>query len=147
MLLPPDVEAAVQRDYDALNAIVRGDPGPKKLVFSHRDDVSLANPVSPAVRGWAAVEALLDRVIPQLSDGSPIEFERVSAFASGDLAYVVQYERWVGRAGAGSERGPLALRATTIFRREEDGWRIAHRQADSVTEARTLESLAAPAKH
>jgi hypothetical protein len=46
------VAATADPDHDALDAIVRGDPRPKKLPFSHRDDVTLANPAGPAVRGW-----------------------------------------------------------------------------------------------
>jgi hypothetical protein len=31
---------------------VKGNPEPMQRMFSHREDVSLANPLGPAARGW-----------------------------------------------------------------------------------------------
>ena len=58
--------ASIEQDHRALDAIVRGDQGPKKAVFSHRDDVTLANPLGPPARGWNQVEEALERAASQL---------------------------------------------------------------------------------
>ena len=47
-----------------------------------------------------------------------------------DLAYVVQTEIIRSQVGSQSELSTQALRATMVFRRETDGWRIIHRHAD-----------------
>jgi ketosteroid isomerase-like protein len=140
-MLPPDLVEVIEQDHRALDAIVRGDQGPKKAVFSHRDDVTLANPLGPPARGWDQVEKTLDRSVPQMRDGEPIRFERIVEYADGDLAYILEFERWRGKAGSSDEIVPMALRVTTIFRREDGVWKIALRQADPITTPRAPESI------
>jgi ketosteroid isomerase-like protein len=140
-MLPSDLTLAIEQDHRALDALVRGDPEPKKQVFSHRDDVTLANPLGPPARGWANVGRTLERAVLQLRDGEPIRFERVSEYASDDLAYILEFERWRGRIGASDTIVPMALRVTTVFRREDGTWRIVHRHADPITTPRPIESI------
>jgi ketosteroid isomerase-like protein len=72
-----------------------------------------------------------------------VRFERISQVITADLAYVVEIERSRAKLGGAEELIPFALRATTVFRREEDGaWRICHRHADPITTPRPIESLA-----
>ena len=47
-----DVDELIERYHLALRELVNGNPEPLKEIFSHRDDVSLANPFGPPVRGW-----------------------------------------------------------------------------------------------
>ena len=48
-----------------------------------------------------------------------------------DFAYIVQTEHIRFRVPGRTEDSTLDLRVTMVFRREADGWRIVHRQADS----------------
>jgi ketosteroid isomerase-like protein len=139
--LPPDLLAAIDADHRALDALVGGDPIPKKRMFSRKDDVTLGNPFGPPARGWANVEETLERAVAQLRHGSPIRFERISEYATPDLAYTLEFERWRGMAGPREEMVSFALRVTTVWRREQDGWRIVHRQADGVTRQRGPETI------
>jgi ketosteroid isomerase-like protein len=141
-MLPPDLAQVIEEDHRALDAIVRGDAEPKKKLFSRRDDVTLANPLGPPARGWSQVEATLDRAVAQLRDGEPHRFERIAEFATADLAYIVEIERTQAKLGGSDEVAPFSLRATTIYRREDGEWRIAHRHADPITAPRPIESLA-----
>jgi ketosteroid isomerase-like protein len=136
-----DFAQAVQQDHRATDALMRGDPEPKKDMFSRREDVTLANPVNPPVRGWDRIAETLDGVASQLRDGEPIGFDRVSEYASSDLGYIVEIERTRTRIGSADDLASFALRVTTIYRREEDGWKIAHRHADAITGPRPLASL------
>jgi ketosteroid isomerase-like protein len=141
-MLPPDLVQAIDADHGALNAIVRGDPEPKKQMFSRRPDVCLANPVGPPVRGWDQVETTLERAVSQLREGQPHHFERVTEYANADLAVVVEIERCPGvKIATADGIAPFALRATTVWRREDDGWKIAHRHADTVVIPRPIESI------
>jgi hypothetical protein len=42
-----DLDQVIERCQLALGAFVKGDPEPMKEMFSHREDVSLANPLGP----------------------------------------------------------------------------------------------------
>jgi hypothetical protein len=81
-VLEPGLAQTIEQDHEALNALVTGDPAPKKRMFSRRDDVTLANPLGPPVRGWSEVERTLDGVGAGFRDGDPHRFERISEFAT-----------------------------------------------------------------
>lgn len=136
-----DLTQVIEQDHRALDAFAKGDPGPKKKLFSRRDDVTLANPLGPPVRGWNQVEKTLERAASQLREGEAIGFERISEYATTDLAYIVEIERYRGKVGSVDEILPNSLRVTTIFRREDGQWRIVHRHADPITSPRSIESI------
>ena len=140
-MLPSDLEQAVEQDHRALNEVVKGNPEPKKKMLSRRDDVTLANPVGPAARGWEQVEKAMERAVSQLREGEPLDFERISDYATADLAYTVEYERGRMKVGGSDEMVPVSLRVTQIWRREDEGWKIVHRHADPITSPRPIESI------
>ena len=72
------------------------------------------------------------------ADGE-IAFERVSTFATPELAYILELEKFSATLD-GSE-GSGSLRVTTIFRPEEDGWKVAHRHADPITTPQAIGSI------
>jgi ketosteroid isomerase-like protein len=125
----------------SVEAIIKGDPESQKPLWSTRDDVTLANPFGPPARGWDAVRETMDRAASQLRDGEGLSFESISTYATADLAYEVEIERCSVKVGGGEEAVPTALRVTTIFRREVDGWKVVHRHADPITSVRPPESI------
>ena len=136
-----DVEEFLEQYHRTLEAVARGDPLPQERLWSRRDDVTLANPLGPPARGWTEVSNALRRAVSQLSDGEVLGSERISGYSSGDLAYIVEIERFRVKVGGAREAAPSSLRVTTIFRREEDGWKILHRHADTITRPRPIESV------
>jgi ketosteroid isomerase-like protein len=136
-----DLTQTIEQYHRKLDAFVTGDPEPEKEMFSRRDDVTLANPFGPPVRGWNEVEKVMERAAAQLREGESIRFERISEYATDDLAYTVWIERSRMKLGGADEMVPIALRVTTIFRLEDGEWRIAHRHADPITGLRPVESL------
>jgi ketosteroid isomerase-like protein len=54
----------------------------------------------------------------------------VSSMEQSGLAYAVEIERSAARMAGSSELQQLALRVTTVFRREGGQWKVVHRHAD-----------------
>lgn len=131
----------IELDHVASRAFINGDPEPKKALFSRGDDVTLANPLGPPALGWPAVSARLEQAAASLKSASTAKFERVSLVETPELAYTVELERYPDQIIAGSaEPHAIDLRVTTVFRREDGEWRIAHRHADPIVTARGIES-------
>lgn len=135
-----DLVQAIEQDHRALDAFVKGDPEPKKRLHSRGDDATLANPLGPPARGWNQIAQALEHAAFQLRDGEVLGFERISEYATEDLAYIVEFERVRVKLGGSDELSPVSLRVTTVFRREETGWRTVHRHADPITTPRPIES-------
>ncbi len=121
--------------------ILNGNPEAYKSLWSQGDDATLANPFGPPVRGWSAVSARLDLAASNYSDGQGYEFENIVTFVGEDLAYTVEIERARVRVGDSEELSPVAIRVTSVFRREAGEWKVVHRHGDPITEMRAAESV------
>lgn len=137
----PEFEQVVEQSHHALDAFARGDSEPLENLYSHRDDVSLANPFGPPVRGWSQVADTMRRAALNYRDGRALGFELTSEYATPELRYIVEMEHFEARMGGSDAITPVTLRVTTIYRLEDGGWKIAHRHADPITSARTAESV------
>lgn len=136
-----DLDVVVEQSHLALGEFVKGNPEPFKMLFSHRDDVSLANPSGQAVRGWKQVAETMDRAASWYRDGEFIGFENVATFDTPDLVCIVEVERYRAKIGGRDEVTPMTLRVTSILRPEDGTWKFVHRHADSLTTVQSPESL------
>ena len=137
-----DVDELIERYYRAQREFLRGNPEPVKNLFSHTEDVSLANPYGPPVRGFDEVAKNIEHAASLHSDGTFLGWQIVAKYVTAELAYVVQIERAEAKVGAREEITPLAVRATMNFRpEEEDEWKIVHRHADPITTPQPAESV------
>jgi ketosteroid isomerase-like protein len=121
--------------------ITNGHPEAYKALFSHRDDVTVANPFGPPVRGWSDVSATLDRAAQIYEDGEVVGFENVSTVIAAELACTIEIESYRARVGGAEELAPVSLRVTTLFRREDGLWKVVHRHADPITAKRPSRSV------
>lgn len=136
-----DFDEVIERCQLALREFVRGNPEPMQMMFSHQEDVTLANPAGPPARGWEQVAPTMERAASQLRDGEISGFETVAKYITPELAYIVWIERNEGRVGGREDIVAFPLRVTTIFRPEEGTWKIVHRHADPITTPRPMESV------
>jgi ketosteroid isomerase-like protein len=134
----------IEQYHRTLEAFGEGDPEPALALWSRQDDVTLANPFGPPVQGWKAVRETSERAASRVADGEAFSAERISMYATTDLAYLVEIQRFRARVGGAEAAALVSLRVTTIFRREDEGWRIVHRHADPITGERPAESLLQP---
>ena len=136
-----DLGQFIEQYHRALDALVQGDPEPVQQLFSRRDDVTLANPLGPAVRGWSQVAEATARAASQIREGEPVAFEIISEYATEDLAYNLELEKVRAKNVVTGEFGDISLRVTTIYRREDGEWKIVHRHADPISAPRPIESI------
>ena len=127
-----DFEAAVEAYREGIRSMVHGDNAPVLELYSRRDDVTLANPLGRPMTGWTNI-ARESATVAAAFAGGTIEFEDVTRFEATDFAYIIGFERGEVLRARSNETVAMALRVTTIFRREEGSWMVALRHADRVT--------------
>lgn len=112
----------------AETALHNGDAGPRVAMWSHERPVTLFGAAATKT-GWAEIGPTFDWLASGFSNCTSYENEVVAAGASGDLAYMVAIERTTASIGGAAPKA-YSLRVTTIFRREDGEWKIAHRHGD-----------------
>ncbi len=143
-MMAPDLERVVEQYHQAVDEIVKGSADGFRRAYSRRDDITLANPFGPPVRGWEQVEQTLERAASQMRAGALTGFERIVTGMTAELAYIVEIERGQSKFGSRDDITPSGLRVTTIFRPEAGTWKVVHRHADPITTPRPPESVIQP---
>jgi ketosteroid isomerase-like protein len=141
MTVVDDVDQLAEQYRLGLEEFMKGNPDPVKELFSHRDDVTLANPLGPPARGWDQVAATIERASSFMRDGENLHCETVTKYVTPELAYTVWIERVQAKVGGREDLTQTALRVTMIFRPEEGVWKVVHRHADPITTAQPAESV------
>jgi ketosteroid isomerase-like protein len=136
-----DLDQVIEQCQKALDEFVKGNPKPMQEMFSHRDDVSLANPFGPPVRGWDEVARTMERAASNHKEGGMVAFEELAKYVTPELAYTVWLERQKAKLGGRGDVTPFTLRVTMIYRPEEGTWKVVHRHADPITSTRPPESV------
>jgi len=111
-----DLDQVIERYQRALNELLKGNPNPNKTMFSHREDVTILNPIGSPAHGWEQVSATMEGVASQISDGEITSFETLEKYVTPELAYVVWVERSKARVGEKQDIEPFDLRVTLILR-------------------------------
>jgi ketosteroid isomerase-like protein len=128
-----DLDELIEQFHLAQGEFVKGNPEPAKKVLSHREDVTLNNPLSPPAHGWEQVAATIERAASQFRDGEFVSAEIIEKHVTPEFAYVVEIERGEAKIGGREDITPWALRVTMIFRPEDGTWKVVHRHADPIT--------------
>ena len=131
----------VSESHYGWGEFIKGDPVPAENLFSRAPDVSNANPFGPVALGWENVVQTMERAAGFYRDGEVVGFDTLVKYATDDLGYIVEMERYSIKVGGASERSSVTFRVTSVLRREEDGWKIVHRHADPITSVRPAESV------
>jgi ketosteroid isomerase-like protein len=141
MSSPQSFEQAIEASHRALDEITRGNPAAFFELYSRNEDATPANPYGPPARGFDEIEAGGRRAAANYRDGMAVGFETFARFATAELGYTLEIERFETKVAGADEISPVALRVTSVFRREESGWTLLHRHADPITAPRSGESV------
>jgi ketosteroid isomerase-like protein len=136
-----EVDELIEQFHLSSDEFLKGNPEPVNKLWSRREDVTLANPFGPPVRGWDEVAKVTEHAASQVRDGELVSVEIVEKLVTSELAYVVEIERVKAKVGGSEDITPFALRVTMIFRPEEGTWKIVHRHADPITTPQAVESV------
>ncbi len=128
-----ELQQVVNEYHAAVDEFSRGNRDPVTAMFSHRDDVTLANPFGPAVRGWNEVSNALDFASSRFRDGHVTSFESIAEYVTNDLATILEVEHWNAKVGGREDVAAFDLRVTSTLRREDGAWKLVHRHADPIT--------------
>jgi len=134
-------EQAIESSHRALDEIARGNPDVFFELYSRGGDATLANPYGPPACGFSQIEVAGRRAAGNYRDGRAVEFENFAKVETGDLGYTLEVERFETKVAGSDENSPVALRVTSVFRREDGAWRLLHRHADPITTPRSSESV------
>jgi ketosteroid isomerase-like protein len=136
-----DVDQLIDQYQQALDVFMKGNPEPVKELFSHREDVTLANPLGPPAHGWEQVGATIEHAASQFRDGRLVGVEIVEKHATPEFAYTLWLEHAEGKAGGREDVAPVTLRVTMIYRAEGGTWKVVHRHADPIIAPQPAESV------
>src|SRR5918999_4171611 len=128
MAAEDEVRQASEQFYAALNSTLDGDSSPMEEIWSHGSDVSAMHPFGGRMVGWEEVGASWEQAAQAFSGGQVAVDEMVVVPISEDAAYTLGTEHVQGSIG--EETVGIDWRATNIYRREADGWKIVHHHTD-----------------
>jgi ketosteroid isomerase-like protein len=136
-----ELDAVLERFKQAGQEFVKGKPEPVQELFSHRADVTLANPFGPAARGWEQVAEAQRRGAAVFREGEIYDFETIARYVTPELACILWIERTNAKVGGAENVTRCDLRVTIALRPEDGTWKVVHRHADPITTAQPAESV------
>jgi hypothetical protein len=108
-----EVDELIEQFHLASDEFLKGNPEPVNKLWSRRDDVTLANPFGPPVRGWDEVAKVTEHAASQVRDGQLVSVEIVAKHVTSELAYVVEIERPKAKVGGSKDITPFALQTSS----------------------------------
>ena len=140
--LPDGLAAAIARLHAAMAKVANGDTSAIKALYAHSDDATSFYGWGGYEKGWEAVARRWDWAGQQFRGGT-VSYQRVSAVATGELAYTTDIETFNAHMHGVEQPVAWSNRVTHIFRLERGEWRLVHRHANRL-EARFEPSTRIP---
>jgi ketosteroid isomerase-like protein len=129
------IDSFIPTLVEAETALRNGNADARPAIWSRNDPVTFFGAAFTA-NGWNEIAPAFEYLPSQFSDCDSFEYKVIAAGASGDLAYIVGYERTTAAVGSAAPEA-YALRVTTIFRRENGEWKVVHRHGDPMPDSST----------
>ena len=127
-----EVKNALDGFYSSLNAMFKGDAAPAKEVWSHSDDVAYMGADGGFQVGWDAMYTDWKKQAA-LKIGGKVEVSDVHINVSKEIAVTHQLVRSAD-IEADSVNRHAALRASSVFRKEDGKWKMIGHHVDVIPE-------------
>jgi ketosteroid isomerase-like protein len=124
-----------QREAAAV-AYTNGDARPVARLATHESPSTFFHPRGGHKQGPKEVITTFEHDATAFEAGGETRLEILQMGAGDTLAYWVGYQHATAKMHGKPEPIPMTLRITEIFRREGAEWRLVHRHADALAEAR-----------
>lgn len=125
-----ELRSFVERCHAAITKQSQGEPEPFLQLWSHAADVTIMAAIGGYQVGFDAVSELLTAASKtQQFDGWTAD--NLVTVLNGNLAFTVELEHYAHTVEG--EDKSMTLRATQIYRWEDEGWRVIHRHGDILT--------------
>ncbi len=121
------VATATARFYAALNTMFTGDGRPMKDAWSRAPDITYMGPNGRYLVGWGDIEQEWDAQTAKKLGGR-VTPRQVHTIVGADLAVVTCIES--GENVVDGKTETVDIRASTVFRKEDDGWKVVGHQTD-----------------
>lgn len=123
----PEIRAASERFYDALNRMAAGDAAPMKDAWIRSEGVSAQHPIGGRDEGHDSVIASFSKVAT-IAGGGKIRLIDQKIDVGTELAVETGVE--TGKLVIAGHEATLQHRVTNVYRREKGEWRLAHHHTD-----------------
>jgi hypothetical protein len=121
-------DAFMVRLHEANQELVSGNPESFKALWAKNEDVSTMGVEGDSDQNkWETVAVSLGKSSKTGSGGSEYSYENITTEVGADLACLLQTEHYKKRG-----EKPVDLHVTILCRKEADGWKIVHRQAENI---------------
>lgn len=123
-----DFESFMETRIDAASAYVHGDGEPVCTLSTAQEPATFFGPDGKVTKGPSAIIDAYRNGAKAFGPNGESRLEILQQASDGKIAY------WAGLQHAVVEMDgkstPMTLRITELFRREDDQWKLVHRQAD-----------------
>jgi ketosteroid isomerase-like protein len=123
-----ELRAANDQFYVALNAMFVGNLEPMNAIWLHQDGITDLGPFGDRLVGWKQVSAEFKKEA-QMKLGGRVVVKGVLATVGSDMGYIVCMEEGENMSAVGKSVR-VRHRATNIFKRNGNRWRLVHHHTD-----------------
>jgi ketosteroid isomerase-like protein len=124
-----EFETVIDQMQKANLEFSQGNPFLLKSLWSHGEDVTAFGGFGRTkIKGWELVERRINGISEMMPENNAYSFDKITSKMDGNMAYLLQSEHYTTAPGVSTD-----FLVTVLFRKEKDGWKIVHRQADDLS--------------